>query len=293
MLELGIILLSELYLDAIKNKENKFSFIHGDEFDDLLKIASTKWVEYEPTKKPSSSVGIDSSWNKKSFQGIDLFVIDSVAVSSHNLVLGSKWDYGISNITGDTLSAKAMKMEIDLTKSVLDQKPNYVCVDGSIISNLVHNKTVSYRENVLGLFDSDEESYVLFISKNSTSKNQFKEYGSRAADIYYYNKLGHKTGFSLANKNNFISDNLNVVEIYTRLAAYVPLIKIEIINRANITQSEIQNLIDGLCYHSIKGYPYCLKLAHQSCKITNNDVKRLASLYGFKNEFGLRDSLNE
>jgi len=84
-----------------------------------------------------------------------------------------------------------------------------------------------------------------------------------------------------------------VIEIYARLTSYVPLIKIEIINRANITQTEIQNLIDRLYYHSIKGYPSCLKLAHQSCKITNNDVKRLASLYGFKNEFGSRDSLSE
>ena len=208
-------------------------------------------------------------------------------------MLGSKWDYGISNITGDSLSAIAMKMEIDLVKSVLDQKPDYVCVDGSIISNLVHNKNVSYREKVQSLFDSYQESIVLFISKNSTSKNQFNEYGSRAADIYYYNKLGHNTGFSLANKNNFISDTLDVMEIYARLTAYVPLIKIEIINRPDITQTEIQNLVDGLCYHSIKGYPYCLKLAHQSCKITNNDIKRLASLYGFKNEFGSRDSLNE
>lgn len=283
----------DLYLDAIKNKEKKLSSIHGDEYDDLLKIASAKWVEYEPIKKPSYSVGVDSSWNKKSFQGIDLFVIDSVAVSSHNDVLGSKWDYGISNITGDSLSTIAMKMEINLAKSVLDQKPDYVCVDGSVISNLVHNKNASYRENVRSLFDSYQKSNVLFISKNSTSKNQFKEYGSRAADIYYYNKLGHKTGFSLANKNNFISDTLDVVEIYARLTAYVPLIKIEIINRPDITQTEIQNLVDGLCYHSIRGYPYCLKLAHQSCKITNNDVKRLASLYGFKNEFGSRDSLNE
>lgn len=283
----------DLYLDAIKNKEKKLSSIHGDEYNDLLKIASAKWVEYEPIKKPVYSVGVDSSWNKKSFQGIDLFVIDSVAVSSHNDVLGSKWDYGISNITGDSLNAIAMKMEIDLTKFVLDQKPDYVCVDGSIISNLVHNKNVTYRENVQSLFNSYQDSNVLFISKNSTSKNQFNEYGSRAADIYYYNKLGHKTGFSLANKNAFISDTLDVMEIYVRLTAYVPLIKIEIINRPDITQTEIQNLVDGLCYHSIKGYPYCLKLAHQSCKITNNDVKRLASLYGFKNEFGSRDSLNE
>ena len=285
--------MTDLYLDAIKNKEKNLSSIHGDGFDDLLKIASTKWVEYEPARKPSFSVGIDSSWNKKSFQGIDLFVIDCIAVSSNNQVLGSTWDYGISNITGDSLSAKAMKMEIEIAKSVLDKKPDYVCVDGSIISNLVHNKNVSYRENVQGLFENNKETDVLFISKNSTSKNQFKEYGSRAADIYYYNKLGYKTGFSLANKNNFISDNFDVIEIYARLTSYVPLIKIEIINRANITQTEIQSLIDRLYYHSIKGYPSCLKLAHQSCKITNNDVKRLASLYGFKNEFGSRDSLSE
>ena len=243
----------DLYLDAINNKEKKLSYIHGDEFNDLLKIASAKWVEYEPMKQSVYSVGVDSSWNKKSFQGIDLFVIDSVAVSSHNDMLGSKWDYGISNITGDSLSAIAMKMEIDLVKSVLDQKPDYVCVDGSIISNLVHNKNVSYREKVQSLFDSYQESIVLFISKNSTSKNQFNEYGSRAADIYYYNKLSHNTGFSLANKNNFISDTLDVMEIYARLTAYVPLIKIEIINRSDITQTEIQNLVDGLCYHSIKG----------------------------------------
>ncbi|HKU82708.1 MAG TPA: DNA double-strand break repair nuclease NurA [Candidatus Nitrosocosmicus sp.] len=286
-------MLTDLYLDAIKNKEKNLSSIHGDGFNDLLKIASTKWVDYEPVRKPSFSVGIDSSWNKKSFQGIDLFVIDCIAVSSNNQVLGSAWDYGISNITGDSLSAKAMKMEIEIAISILDKKPDYVCVDGSIISNLVHNKNVSYRENVQGLFENNKETDVLFISKNSTSKNQFKEYGSRAADIYYYNKLGYKTGFSLANKNNFISDNFDVIEIYARLTSYVPLIKIEIINRSNITQTEIQNLIDRLYYHSIKGYPSCLKLAHQSCKITNNDVKRLASLYGFKNEFGSRDSLSE
>ena len=60
MLEVGIILLSDLYLDAIKNKEKRLSSIHGDEFDDILKIASTEWVEYEPTKKQSYNVGVDS-----------------------------------------------------------------------------------------------------------------------------------------------------------------------------------------------------------------------------------------
>ena len=60
-----------------------------------------------------------------------------------------------------------------------------------------------------------------------------------------------------------------------------------------ITESEIKDLLNKLYFHSIKGYPYCLKLAHQTCKVTNSDLSRLANLYGFKNEFGSRDSLNE
>lgn len=286
-------LLPGLYLDAITNKEKNLSEIHGDMFEDLLKIASSRWIDYEPVKKPAFSVGVDSSWNKKSFQGIDLFVIDSVTVSSFNNILCSKWDYGIDNVTGDSLSSKAMEMEIDLSVLVVEQNPDILCIDGSIISNLVHNKSAKYLNKVQNLVERCKKTNIVFISKNSTSKNQFKGYGSRVADIYYFNKLGFKTGFSLATKNSYISTMFDVTEIYARISTYVPLIKIEIVNKPDISIPEIQDLIDILYYHSIKGYPYCLKLAHQACKITNNDLKRLASLYGLKNEYGSRDSLNE
>ena len=65
-------MLSDLYLDAIKNKEKKLSLIHGESFSDILKIAASRWIEYTPEKRDTYSVGIDSSWNKKSYQGIDL-----------------------------------------------------------------------------------------------------------------------------------------------------------------------------------------------------------------------------
>ena len=161
------------------------------------------------------------------------------------------------------------------------------------MSNLVHNKNNSYIQNVKSLFEPEAETRIVFISKNSTSTNQLKKFGSKVADIYYFNKLGFNPGFSQASLNTHISTTLEVVEIYARLSSYVPLIKIEIINDPKISESDIKNLLDKLYFHSVRGYPYCLKLAHQTCKITNSDVTRLANLYGFKNEFGSRDSLNE
>lgn len=288
-------MLPDLFLDALKNKETKISSLHGDGFKDLLDIASNNWTEFRPIGNSAFTIGVDSSWNKKSFQGIDFFVIDCIAIDSHNDVSRSKskWDYGIGNIGGDSLGLRAMQMEIDVTKLILDQKPDVICLDGSIISNLVHNKNNSYIQNVRSLFEDLGETRIAFISKNSTSTNQFKKFGSKAADIYYYSKLGFEPGFSKASINTHISATLEVLEIYARLSSYVPLIKIEIVNGAKISENEIQNLLNKLYFHSIKGYPYCLKLAHQTCKITNNDVNRLANLYGFKNEFGSRDSLNE
>ncbi|HKR74262.1 MAG TPA: DNA double-strand break repair nuclease NurA [Candidatus Nitrosocosmicus sp.] len=288
-------MLPDLFLDALKNKETKISSLHGDGFKDLLDIASNNWTEFRPIGNSAFTIGVDSSWNKKSFQGIDFFVIDCIAIDSQNDVSRSKskWDYGIGNIGGDSLGLRAMQMEIDVTKLILDQKPDVICLDGSIISNLVHNKNNSYIQNVRSLFEDLGETRIAFISKNSTSTNQFKKFGSKAADIYYYSKLGFEPGFSKASINTHISATLEVLEIYARLSSYVPLIKIEIVNGAKISENEIQDLLNKLYFHSIKGYPYCLKLAHQTCKITNNDVNRLANLYGFKNEFGSRDSLNE
>ena len=292
-------MLSDLYLDAIKNKEKKLSLIHDDSFSDILKIASDRWVEYFPEKRETFSVGIDSSWNKKSYQGIDLFVIDSVAVTSFNQILFTRWNYGVSTVSGDSLSSEAMIMEIDLSSLVMvdmDKSPDILCIDGSIISNMLHNKSSRYTNKVQSLLrENNKDCLILFISKNSNTKNQFKEYGAKAADIYYFNKLGSNPGFSLpnTNSNSNLAGLMDVVEIYVRLSPFVPLIKIEIIHNLSLSEKEIQNIVDRLYYHSINGYPYCLKLAHKSCKVTNIDVKRIASVYGLKNEFGARDSLNE
>ena len=295
-------MLSDLYLDAIKNKEKKLSLIHDASFPDILKAASGRWINYIPKKRETYSIGIDSSWNKKSYQGVDLFVIDCIAVTSFNQILSTRWNYGVNIIGGDSLSAEAMIMEIDLANLVLDmeKKPEVICIDGSIISNIIHNKSSRYFDKVKTLVKKNSnnasDTLMLFVSKNSNTKNQFKKFGAKAADIYYFNKLGFEPGFSLpnSNKNSHIYGFLDVIEIYARLSPCVPLIKLEIIHdNLLLSVDEVKKIMDRLLYHSINGYPYCLKLAHKSCKITNADVKRIASVYGLKNEFGSRDSLNE
>jgi NurA-like 5'-3' nuclease len=83
----------------------------------------------------------------------------------------------------------------------------------------------------------------------------------------------------------------DVYEIYARLRDHAPVIRIEIVG--SLSEQEIKMMLDNLRYHSVIGYPYCLKLAHNICKITNEDIGRLASIFNLQLEQGARDALNE
>jgi NurA-like 5'-3' nuclease len=80
-------------------------------------------------------------------------------------------------------------------------------------------------------------------------------------------------------------------EVYARLRAHTPMIRIEVLGEPN--KQEITRILDRLRYKSVTGYPYCLKLAHNTCKISNEDIDRLASIFGLQHEQGARDALNE
>jgi NurA-like 5'-3' nuclease len=83
-----------------------------------------------------------------------------------------------------------------------------------------------------------------------------------------------------------------------RLRDGMPILRVEMVKQNNdnsyvASEQEIKNLMNHLRYHSVSGYPYCLKLAHKNCKISNEDIDRLASIYSLQNEQGARDALNE
>jgi NurA-like 5'-3' nuclease len=87
------------------------------------------------------------------------------------------------------------------------------------------------------------------------------------------------------------SRNPCVFETYARLREHTPIVRIEIIGAAG--EQEVKRMLDMLRYHSVAGYPYCLKLAHDNCKISNEDIDRLACIFSLQHEQGARDALNE
>jgi NurA-like 5'-3' nuclease len=82
--------------------------------------------------------------------------------------------------------------------------------------------------------------------------------------------------------------------MYARLRDDMPVVRVELVRGAHdANEQEIKKLLRLLRHHSVAGYPYCLKLAHKTCKISNDDIDRLASIYSLQNEQGSRDALNE
>jgi len=276
-------LLKEVILDALRDKDVKISKIKDSHFHKILAEASSRWISYEPVPEICESVGIDSSWNRRPFQGLQLYVVDAVAVTSTNKILVMEWEEDIvDSARSELLESRAMTMEATLAQNSTG-KADSICIDGSLVSRLMKSRPESANEIV------KKCDTCIFISKTSESRLQFGQMGSKAGDIYYYGHICKKAGFSIPVETRFCHAPL--FEIYARLRDHTPIIRIEIMN--NASEQEVKSTLNKLRYHSVAGYPYCLKLAHNTCKITNEDIDKLASIYGLQNEQGARDALNE
>jgi hypothetical protein len=186
------------------------------------------------------------------------------------MVLAIEWEEDIAgSARSELLESRAMVMEASVAQKAAG-KADSICVDGSLVSRLTC-------------------SSCIFISKTSESRLQFGQMGSKAGDIYYYGHTCKEAGFSVPVETQFCHAPL--FEVYARLRDHTPVIRIEIMS--NASEQEVKSTLNKLRYHSVAGYPYCLKLAHNTCKITNEDIDRLASIYGLQNEQGARDALNE
>jgi hypothetical protein len=279
-------LLNEVFLDALKNRDAKVSRVKDSNFAAILAEASSRWVPYEPSLEKSDSAGIDSSWNKRAFQGLYLYAIDAVAVTSANNMLAAEWDHDIAgSARADFLESKAMAMEASVAQKAAG-KVDIVCVDGSLVSRLLKSTVDAASETVKRYSNSS-----IFISKSSESRLQFGPMGSRAGDIYYYGHASKGAGFSIPVEVTQFR-HAPLFEVYARLRDHTPIIRIEVLG-GEPSRQEMTKILDRLRYHSVAGYPYCLKLAHNTCKISNEDIDRLASIFSLQHEQGARDALNE
>jgi NurA-like 5'-3' nuclease len=202
--------------------------------------------------------------------------------------------------------------------------PEMILIDGSLAVWLVtarlspreSNNIEGPRQRITSFIKTlqinnknSRKKTVLFISKNSTSQMQFQEMGSEVADMFYYDNIhegdSYEPGFSAPYQldNYFDMFGVTTIETYARLRKDTPMIKIELANTSGkiltqkgldqIATNDIPKLLDKLAYHSVAGYPHCLRLAHDNCKITHEDMERITRLYKLNNETSARAPLHE
>ena len=278
-------MLNTVYKDAIKRREKIISMLKGPKFEQIIQKAKENWIEYSPQKRETITAGIDSSFNSTKFQGIELWVVTAVSVKTDGRIIKDLHDHGLGYPKSD-LSTIASKMEIAACNESVDEA-DLVLMDGSLYSQFMTRqstlsatllKTMAKKEN------------VIFVSKTSNTRMQFVNMDSTAGDIFYYNHVTQKPGFSKLFLDPTYGSERIIASVYARLSDSTPLIKLEFLGRKH-SETEIKLTLDKLYKNSVGGYPYALKLAHNSCKISNSDLVKLVSLYGLKTEVGSREVL--
>ncbi len=277
-------MLNTVYKDAIVNRDKLLSILKGPKFEQILQKARENWVEFTPTKEEVVTAGIDSSFNNTKFQGIELWATTAVSIKSDGEVLVDLHDSGLGSDTD--LSRIASKMEIDACEKTVDLV-DLVLMDGSLHSQFMTRQSTL---DALVVKTMKKKNNVLFIAKTSNTKKQFESLGSLAGDIFYYNHVTNKPGFSkIFVEKKYGSDKI-ISSTFVRLSDSTPIIKLEFLGDQH-DENEIKSIMNKLYKTSIGGYPYALKLAHNNCKISDKELAKMVSLLGLSNEIGSREVL--
>ncbi len=277
-------MLNSVFKDAIQNREKTLSILKGPKYEKIIEKAKENWVEYKPQKQDVISAGIDSSFNSTKFQGAELWAVTAVSIKSDGEIIADLHDFGLD--TSPELASMASKMEIEACNMSIDDA-DLVLMDGSLYSQFM-TRQASLTQ--LMIESMKKRNNVVFISKTSNTRKQFEDLGAIAGDIFYYNHATTTPGFSkIFEDSKFGSDKI-ITSVFARLADSLPLIKVELFDSGH-TDNDVIQVLNKIYKNSIGGYPYSLKLAHNNCKISGNDLTKLASIHGLSNEIGSREVL--
>ncbi len=280
---------------AVDNRELILSAIKPEEHESIIKRAKDTWVEFEPeASEERRLVGIDSSWNSIPYQGFYIYAVDAVAVLGNGKYLVKpSFEVGLGTLavrSGEdyfsspelALESKGMEYEFEQAKSCLGSA-DCVLVDGSILARYYDRK--QHKEG--SFYDRAKELMaqegLLYVSKKSYSNAALH---GTLGDMFYYNRMSFDPGFSSPH-----IDRTGVSVSYVRLARDSPCIRIEVPGR--VGSSDIQRIMSLLKGSSVDGYPYVLRLAHESGKISHDEMLSLANLLGLEAELGGRQVLGE
>ena len=277
-------MLNSVFKDAIQNREQTLSILKGPQYEKIIQKAKENWVEYKPQKEDIVSAGIDSSFNSTKFQGAELWAVTAVSIKSDGEIIADLHDFGLD--TSPELASMASKMEIEACNMSIDDA-DLVLMDGSLYSQFM-TRQASLTQ--LMIKSMKKRNNVVFISKTSNTRKQFEDLGAIAGDIFYYNHATSTPGFSKIFEDSKFGNDKIITSVFARLADSLPLIKVELFG-AGHTDNDVIQVLNRIYKNSIGGYPYSLKLAHNNCKISGNDLVKLASIHGLSNEIGSREVL--
>jgi len=276
--------LNTVYKDAIINRDKMLSILKGPKFEQILQKARSNWMEFTPTKEEVITAGIDSSFNNTKFQGIELWATTAVSIKSDGEILVDLHKSGLGS--ADDISSVASKMEIEACEKTVEQV-DLVLMDGSLHSQLM-TRQANLGSSIVRIMKKKDN--VIFIAKTSNTKKQFENLGSLAGDIFYYNHVTNKPGFSkIFVEKRYGADKI-ISSTFVRLSDSTPIIKLEFLGDHH-DENEIKSVMNRLYKTSVGGYPHALKLAHNNCKISDKELGKMVSLLGLSNEIGSREVL--
>ena len=277
-------MLNTVYKDAIINRDKMLSILKGPKFEQILQKARSNWMEFTPTKEEVITAGIDSSFNNTKFQGIELWATTAVSIKSDGEILVDLHKSGLGS--ADDISSVASKMEIEACEKTVEQV-DLVLMDGSLHSQLM-TRQANLGSSIVRIMKKKDN--VIFIAKTSNTKKQFENLGSLAGDIFYYNHVTNKPGFSkIFVEKRYGADKI-ISSTFVRLSDSTPIIKLEFLGEHH-DENEIKSVMNRLYKTSVGGYPHALKLAHNNCKISDKELGKMVSLLGLSNEIGSREVL--
>ena len=287
-------MLIETYNKAATHREEILQNVDTSKLGESLSRAKSLWVDYKPQPTDSEISGIDSSWNLVPYQGFYLYAVDAVSISANeSFPVPPRFDVNIGTLEveeGDEivynprlrLQSIGMEYEYNLATDSLG-KEDFVLIDGSVLARFYDRRLkrpMKFFEYASMLMDKRN---VVFVAKTSESNTVI---GGAVGDLFYFGKATPVSGFSKP-----YYEPIGVRVFYARLADFAPCLKVEVPGK--IDEVEARHVLDVLNSRGFNGYPYVLRLAHERCRIANEDMLRLAEVLGLNIEMGGREVLGE
>lgn len=264
-------------LTILQSAPQQRQFLNEQLNGPAVKNAAAKFKLYKPNPTPRDGVvAIDGSNAVAAKHGFTFGVSTVVAVKSDGT---TKY---VKTISGFDLDSNSERMILEAKCVEVMVKEFDTIVDGSLYNLIQFAKSNKYIQRIV-----DPKNQLIFISKTSTCRRQ--QFGP-LTDMAYYSQASVLPGYSEP-LVDVLSQSKIITSSYCRLSKNAPLIKIEIFGKTN--SQKIEKIMDLLCAKMIGGYPYELILAHNECKISNEDLLEIESVLGISAIMDERNVLHE